>query len=107
MVENRKDIFNNMEYTEDQSRIIQRDTAATMIAESNGLFFTVEFFKLNGDYRILNGRLGVKKGVKNRSVDRVENRFTIYDVQNHCFRTVRLESIVKLKINGKRYTVIP
>lgn len=69
--------------------------------------FTVEFIKRSdGKVRVLNGRLGVHKGLKGegqRYDPASRGLVTVYDLKNEGYRMIPLESIQKLKANKKLY----
>ena len=67
-------------------------------------FFTVEFTKKNGEYRILTGRLGVKKYLKNgKNTTLKDNLVKVYDIKNKGYRTINLENWHVIKANGKKH----
>jgi len=74
---------------------------ASMIEQSNGKMLTVTFIKKDGTQRVLNGRLGVKKYVKNADFKKSSvDTITIYDVKNKGYRSVSRDSIVAIRCNG-------
>ena len=77
----------------------QKDKVEQIIKDSNGGFFTVVFTKLDGSERTLNGRLGVKKYVKNtgRGNNRTEKYITIYDVKANGYRFVNKETVKEIR----------
>ena len=71
-------------------------------------FFTATFVKKNGELRVLNGRLGVKKGVKGvgKKFNDVDyNLLTVYDLKKKSFRTIALDRLVEIKTKGKVITL--
>lgn len=71
-------------------------------------FFTAKFVKKNGELRVLNGRLGVKKGVKGvgKKFNDVDyNLLTVYDLKKKSFRTIALDRLVEIKVKGKVITL--
>jgi len=71
-------------------------------------FFSVTFTKKNGEERTLNGRLGVKKHLKGGEKSYNDDDFnylTVYDVQNNGYRTVNLDTVSSIKVNGKELVI--
>lgn len=71
-------------------------------------FFTCTFTKKDGSERVLNGRLGVTKHLKGGEKSYNDDDFnylTVYDVQSKGYRTVNLDTIKSIKINGKEITL--
>ncbi len=73
----------------------------------SGQFFTIEFIKrTTGEHRTMNARLGVKayvSGVGRTFDPKQKNLLGVYDMQNHGYRMVNLEGLVKLRFEGKTY----
>jgi len=83
---------------------------------SKGEFFTVDFIKKNGEFRSINGRLGVKKytngkGLKFSPVSRgmvpvwertLKNR---KDEKDSGYRMVVLSEVIEIRIDDKVYKV--
>lgn len=70
--------------------------------------FTVEFIKKNGESRIMNARLGVKKYLKGgeiayNPIDR--GYLPVYDMQKKDYRMININSIQRLKFEGIEYEV--
>lgn len=66
--------------------------------------FTVTFTKKNGEERVLNGMLGVKKhlrGGEKSYNDEDFNYLTVYDIKAEGYRTVNIDTITKLVANGE------
>jgi len=76
----------------------------SVIENTNGRFFTVEFLKKDGSTRILNGRLGVEKYLKGGDCTLDLEKFVIvYDMQKHAYRAVNRETILSVKIDGVKF----
>ena len=83
-------------------------TAKELIFNTKGKIFTVVFIKKDGTERTMNARLGVKKYLRGGSL-----RFNaaemglipVYDIQVKGYRMVNSNTIKKLKIGGKEYTI--
>lgn len=73
---------------------------ASMIEQSNGKMVTVTFVKKNGNVRVLNGRLGVKKYLKGNLNTKSSDYITIYDVKNKGYRSINRDTILGLRAGG-------
>lgn len=74
---------------------------ASLIDQSNGKMLTVSFIKKDGSTRVLNGRLGVTKYIKDSTLNKKSNNYiTVYDVQNKGYRSVSRDTIVAVRCNG-------
>lgn len=65
--------------------------------------FTVEFIKKDGTLRVMNARMGVKKGVKGVGMSynpHERGMIVVYDMQKGAFRMVNVETIVKIRVKG-------
>lgn len=73
-------------------------------AVADGRLFSVTFKKKNGELRNMLARTGVKKythgGVNKNSNP---NHLIVYSLNDHGYRTVNMETITKIKINGVEY----
>jgi hypothetical protein len=82
-------------------------TIRNLIASSQGRFFTATFVKKNGETRVMNARIGVKShsagGTPSTAAH--EQYMTVFDAQIKAYRTLNLETISKLKINGVTFEV--
>lgn len=70
----------------------------------DGKTFTVEFTKKNGEHRVMNARLGVKKGktgkgLKYRPTER--GLLPVYDMQKQGFRMINFDTIQRVTIHGR------
>ena len=82
--------------------------ARELMEKSNGAFFGVAFIKKNGDYREMNCRLGVSKGVNGtgRSFEpSAYDLLGVFDVQKDAHRMINLRTVVALNIGGESYKV--
>jgi|TARA_R110000765_G_scaffold286198_1_gene382748 hypothetical protein len=89
-------------------KVIDVSKAKELMQKSNGAFFTVAFIKKNGDYREMNCRLGVSKGVNGtgRSYEPAEyDLLGVFDMQKDSHRMVNLRTVVGLNISGEQYKV--
>ena len=90
---------------------ITKDKAKELIEKSNNKIFTAEFIKKDGSHRLMNARLGVKKGLKeNPKPQPYEpskyNLIRVYDMQINNYRMINLETLKKLSINKTKYKII-
>lgn len=82
-------------------------TLKEFLHKTKGKFFTVQFTKKDGTNRVLNGRLGVTKHLmggekKNHNPDHM----VVFDVQNNGYRTINLETVHEIKVDGTKYKVV-
>ena len=71
----------------------------------NGKFFSVEFVKrTTGQLRRLNGRTLPPKPDGKPAYDfNYHNLILVWDVQNHGYRTIPIENILRIHAKGKTY----
>ena len=71
-------------------------------------FFTCQFVKKNGDVRVINCRLGVKKHLKNPDYVRKNQRDYIvaYDLQIKQYRNISLNKLQWLRLNNIQLDII-
>lgn len=85
------------------------DYLRQIINSSNGKFISIFFRKVStGEIRCINGRVGVKIGVKGKGLpyDRHEkNIVIIYDIKDKRHKAIRLDTIKTIISNKKRITV--
>lgn len=78
-----------------------------LIKSSQGKFFSVKFIKrTNGQTRKMTARLGVTKYLKGGSKpfsDSVHSLITVYDCQAKGYRSIPLDAVIELKVNGVTY----
>ncbi len=67
-------------------------------------FITVTFIKNNGEIRTINGRLGVKIGVKYTGKRMPSNILTIWECKNKNFRNITISSIKEINASGYKLT---
>ena len=93
-----------------RNKVVGRREISAILRKSKGQAFTVCFRKRTGEkeLRIMNARLGVKKGVtgKGMSYDpRGRSLMPVFEMSKKAFRMVDLTSVVWAKVNGTTYTV--
>lgn len=78
--------------------------AVERLLDSQGEFFTVEFVKrTTGETRVLTGRTGVHKDLKGtgHKYDPAAHKLLpVYDIVNHGYRSIPVDAITRLKVNG-------
>jgi len=87
---------------------ISKLKAYLLIEESKGKVFTATFTKVDGSIRVMNCRLGVKKGLTGRGMNynpRLKQMIPVYDMNKKEYRMLKLDTISELKIGGQVYTV--
>lgn len=76
-------------------------------AVDDGHIFSVDFIKrTTGEQRHMLCRIGVKshlKGGTKKFSDTEKNLLTVFDVQKNGYRSIPLENIIRVKINGRTY----
>lgn len=91
-----------------KTKTINQSVAQFLISETEGKFFTATFTTKDFRIRVLNGRLGVKKHLSGGTLKfspSSKDLVTVYDVKSKGYRTINLNTLTKLKINGKVYNV--
>ena len=87
---------------------VHRTLLETLFRRFDGRFLGVDFVKLDGTHRALNGRLGVRS-LCNGGVNKVEALarpyLTIFDAQKHAYRTLNLATVSSIRANGQVYVV--
>ena len=87
----------------------RREKVADLLGqlEDNGQFFTVEFYKADGSYRIMNARF-LKEHTRARYISNGEHHtcLTVKDMVKKEFRQIPLDRVVRIKANNKIYTVV-
>ena len=79
------------------------DTPEQFKDELGGKLFSVEFIKKDGTLRKMTARLGVTKHLKGVGMryDAIsKGLLPVYDMQKQSYRTINLDTILKLKVKG-------
>lgn len=87
---------------------INQDKALTLIRKTKGRVFTALFTKVDGTKRKMNCRVGVSKHVNGNGLaynPADHNLITVFDMHAKDYRTLSLDRIIALQINGKFYVV--
>lgn len=92
-----------------QTKEITRKEAVDIIFATKGKFFTVLFIKKNGQERVMNARLGVKKYLHGGSLryDPIaKGLLPVLDVQIQEYRMINFNTLKMVKIGKITYKVI-
>lgn len=74
---------------------------STILENTNGRFFTVEFTKKDGTVRKMNARLGVKKHLKGGDCTLNREQFIIvFDMQAKGYRAINRDTILTVSCDG-------
>lgn len=74
---------------------------STVLENTNGRFFTVEFTKKDGTVRKMNARLGVKKHLKGGDCTLNREQFIIvFDMQAKGYRAINRDTILTVSCDG-------
>ena len=88
---------------------INRVNLLTFIKASKGRIMSLNYTKLNGSPRRLIGRTGVKSYLKGgvNNVERLDRPYlTMFDMMLKEYRTVKLDTLLTLRLNGVNYQVV-
>lgn len=82
--------------------------ARSLIKSAKGRIFSATFVKKNGDIRVMTARSGVRKdlkgtGLKYSPID--HGLITIFDMNKRQYRSINVESLLNIRINGVLYNV--
>ena len=87
---------------------IDKETAKKYIYNTNGKIFSAVFTKKDGEKRLMNCRLKVKKYVKGvgRKFDPSDKGLIgVFDLQKDQHRFINLNTLESLKIQGVEYLI--
>lgn len=90
-------------------KTISKVSAVELINKSRGRIFTVTYKKKDNSIRVMNCRLGVRKGVSGVGMayePALRGLKSVFDMQKKEFRMLNLETIKMLKMNGEEFFVI-
>ena len=89
---------------------ISQDQAITMIQNTNGRFFGVDFQKKNSDeVRVMNARTGVSRYVTGGGLKfdaTQKGLIPVYDIINKGYRMININGLMKLRTNGETYIIV-
>ena len=77
-----------------------------MVKSTKGRFFSCTFIKKNGSMRVMNGRIGCHKGVKNigRKFQK-ENLMTVFDAQAKEYRMINVDTMLTFNCGNFSWSV--
>ena len=81
-------------------------TIRDIINASGGHICSVIFLKMDGTVRKMNFRRHVTKGVNGKGLKYTPSKvgnMIVYDMGADGFRTIKLDNVQSLKVNGKSY----
>lgn len=81
----------------------------SFLAKQDGKFVSVEFVKLDGSLRTMNGRLGVRKhlvGGSNTVMASDRPYLTIYDMKSKGYRTLNLATARKVRAEKQVFEIV-
>lgn len=84
--------------------ILKTKLLEKLIRLSDGQIFSVSFTKNDGTNREMRARLGVTKHLKGGSkpfLDSDHGLITVFDMDKKAYRSIKLDRISQLKINGE------
>ena len=87
------------------ANVDNREIIRALMGASNGQFIGVTFIKKNGELRNLNGRLGVNIDNKHTSANQHTDYLNIYDVKNHGWKRINLNTVQSVRMNHIEYAL--
>ena len=96
----------------EENRVIEisQDQAITMIQDTNGRFFGVDFQKKNSDeVRVMNARTGVSRYVTGGGLKfdaTQKGLIPVYDIINKGYRMININGLMRLRTNGETYIIV-
>lgn len=85
----------------------KREMLRSLIKSTNGMFFSINFTKKNGEQRTLTVRDGVEshkvfpKGVGSNNQEHCSNLITLFDVQAGHYKSVNLDTVTSIRCADK------
>lgn len=74
-------------------------------AGKRGRIFSITFVKRDGSIRNMNCRLGVTRYLKGTGSTVRTGVVTVYDLQKKQYRSVRPETVLRIKVRGSNFVV--
>lgn len=87
---------------------VNQTKAQDLIRKTKGRVFTAVFTKTDGTKRKMNCRVGVVKNLNGSGLPynpADHNLITVFDMHAKDYRTICLDRLIALQINGKFYVV--
>ena len=98
---------------DNKMKTIPLEKVKELIKEHSGEIFAVTFVKRGdkkgngaGEIRKMNCRIGVKKGVNGNGLPydpSSKGLMPVYDMQKDAWRSINLDSVIDLALDGERY----
>lgn len=88
---------------------LNRVNLKSRILDQEGKFISVTYAKLDGETRILTGRMSLRSymnGGTNKVVSDERPYITMFDIQLRQYLTVNLSTVSEIRGAGKRYVVV-
>lgn len=88
---------------------IHRVNLEGLLRRQDGKFVGIDFVKVDGTQRALNGRLGVKfnlQGGVNSAISNDRPYLTMFDAKAMGYRNVNLATVSRVRAQGQEYQVI-
>lgn len=87
---------------------IKRSKVEGFLKGLTSAMFGIDYIKQDGTARSLTGRLDVAplKGGKNKVEALDRSYLTVFDVEARGYRTVNLDTTIRIRVNGKVYDVV-
>ena len=85
----------------------KREMLRSLIKATNGMFFSINFTKKNGEQRTLTVRDGVEsklalpKGQGSNNQEHCSNLITLFDVQAGHYKSVNLDTVTSIRCADK------
>ncbi len=79
-------------------------TLNEIVEKAGNNIFTATFVKKNGEVRVMNCRLNVKKHLKGGELKydaKARNLLPVFDMQKEAYRMINISTLIELKINGE------
>lgn len=96
-----KEFFNLLNTTPQKENTMKAQTVKRLLR--GGKIASVTFVKKNGETRIMNCRMGVRKGVTGKGMKyspEKRNMLTVFDMQKKQFRIINASTITQVKCDG-------
>ncbi len=96
-----KEFFNLLNTTPQKESTMRAQTVERLLR--GGKIASVTFVKKNGETRIMNCRMGVRKGVTGKGMKyspEKRNMLTVFDMQKKQFRIINASTITQVKCEG-------
>jgi len=88
-------------------RIIERGEVKSLIKNTDGKEFVVNFIKKDSTKRKMVAKTGVTEFLKGGTYTgaKYENLVPVYDVEAKGYRSINTDTVIDIEVDGKLYTV--